>query len=289
MNSYIDGHTKLTCLLGSPVSHSISPLMHNEAFRLLGLNYIYLCFDVDTTNLETAVNGLKELGVVGFNCTYPDKTRMCELADDLSKAARMIGAVNTVVNNNGKLTGYNTDGIGYMQSLKDAGFDIIGKQMTLLGAGGAATSIAVQAAIDGVKNLNIFCRKSASFSKAQKLVDTINSSTDCNAALYDLADVTSLKESIMDSAILTNGTNVGMSPNDNESLITDENMFHPELIVSDIIYNPRETLLMKTAKKVTPYVVNGMYMLLYQGSEAFKIWTGQDMPVEEIKNKYFLS
>lgn len=287
MNSYIDGHTKLTGLLGSPVSHSISPLMHNEAFRQLGLNYVYLCFDVDNTNLKTALEGLRQLGVAGFNCTYPDKIEMFNLADELSPAAQMMEAVNTVVNVDGKFVGHNTDGIGYMQAVKDAGYDIIGKQMTLLGAGGASTSIAVQAAIDGVKTLNIFARKSASWSRAESLIERIKNNTSCDVNLYDIADKSVLKESIHSSAILTNGTNFGMAPNIDDSIITDLDMFHKDLIVSDVIYNPRETKFMSLAKQVTPHVFNGLYMLLYQGSEAFKLWTGMDMPVDIIKEKYF--
>ena len=287
MNSYIDGNTKLTGLLGSPVSHSISPLMHNEAFKQLGLNYVYLCFDVDTSNLKTAIEGLRTIGVAGFNCTYPDKVEMFHLADELSPAAMMSEAVNTVVNVDGRFIGHNTDGIGYMQSVKDAGYDIIGKEMTLLGAGGAATSIAVQAAIDGVKTLNIFARKSGSWSRAEALVHRIKENTNCNVQLFDLADTSTLKECVHKSAILTNGTNVGMAPNTDESIITDLDVFHKDLIVSDIIYNPRETKFMRLAKQVTPHVFNGMYMLLYQGSEAFKLWTGEDMPVDIIKKKYF--
>ena len=126
----ITGHTVLTGLLGSPVAHSISPMMHNEAFRQLDLDYVYLCFDVGTENLKTAVEGLKTIGIRGFNCTMPDKILMCELADKLSPAAKMMGAVNTVLNENGVLTGYNTDGVGYMQAVKDAVYDIIGKKMT---------------------------------------------------------------------------------------------------------------------------------------------------------------
>lgn len=287
MNSYIDGHTKLTGLLGSPVAHSISPLMHNEAYKQLSLNYVYLCFDVGTDNLKTAIDGLKQLNIAGFNCTYPDKIKMCELADSLSPAAEMIGAVNTVVNNNGRFIGYNTDGTGYMQSVKEAGYNIIGKEMTLLGAGGAATSIAVQAAIDGVKTLNIFARKSANFSRAEALVAKLNTKTDCNVQLYDIADTFTLKECIHKSAILTNGTNVGMTPNTEESIINNLDIFHKDLIVSDVIYNPRETKLMKLAGKMTPHVFNGLYMLLYQGSEAFRLWTGKEMPVNIIKEKFF--
>ena len=178
----------LTGLLGSPVSHSISPLMHNEAFRLMGLNYAYLCFDVGAEDLKTAVDGLRVLNVRGFNCTMPDKNRMCEIADRLSPAAQIIGAVNTVVNDQGVLTGYNTDGIGYMKSVKAAGFHIIGKKMTLLGAGGAATAIASQAALDGVSEINIFSRKTKFWDRAGRLADTLNSRTDCKVSLYELAD-----------------------------------------------------------------------------------------------------
>ncbi len=287
MNSYIDGKTKLTGLLGSPVAHSISPMMHNEAFRQLGLNYVYLCFDVDTTNLKTVIEGMRQMNVSGFNCTYPDKVEMFNLADELSPAALMSEAVNTVVNVDGKFVGHNTDGIGYMQSVKDAGYDIIGKQMTLLGAGGASTSIAVQAALDGVETLNIFARKSASWSRAESLVERIKSHTSCNVQLFDIADKATLKDSIQNSCILTNGTNFGMAPNIDDSIIEDLDMFHKDLIVSDIIYNPRETKLMKLAKEVTPHVFNGLYMLLYQGAEAFKLWTGKDMPIDIVKEKYF--
>ena len=287
MSTTITGHTKLTGLLGSPVAHSISPMMHNEAFNRLGLDYVYLCFNVGTDGLKTAVNGLKEIGIRGFNCTMPDKNLMCELADGLSPAASMIVAVNTVVNENGKLIGHNTDGMGYMLAVKDAGHNIIGKNMTLLGAGGAATAIAVQAALDGVANINIFSIQDQFFDRAKKTADLINSNTRCSAALFDLADKTELKKSIASSDILTNGTSVGMAPNIDNCIITDESVFHENLIVSDIIYNPEETKLLSIAKSHGCKVFNGLYMLLYQGAEAFKIWTGMDMPVEIIKEKYF--
>ena len=287
MNNKITGHTVLTGLLGSPVAHSISPLMHNEAFNKLGLDYVYLCFDVGTDTLKTAVDGLKTLGVRGFNCTMPDKNLMCELADKLSPAASMIGAVNTVVNDNGILTGHNTDGIGYMMAVKDAGYDIIGKNMTLMGAGGAATAVCVQAALDGVASINVFSLKDQFWDRAVKLVDTINEKTSCKASLYDIADKTSLKKSIDESYILTNGTSVGMAPNVDNCFIDDVSFFHEGLVVSDVIYNPRETKLLRMAKENGCNTFNGLYMLLYQGAEAFKIWTGKDMPVEHIKNMYF--
>lgn len=283
----ITGHTRLTGLLGSPVSHSISPMMHNEAFQALGLDYVYLCFDIKEDQMEDCVKALRLLNVKGFNCTMPAKVKMYELADELSPTARMIQSVNTVVNEDGRFIGHNTDGVGYMQSVKEEGHDIIGKKMTLLGAGGAATAIACQAALDGVSELAIFNRKSRSWNRGLELVDRINSMTDCKAALYDLEDLDELKKQLSESAILTNSTSVGMAPNDNVSPIPDTSFFHKDLIVSDVIYNPRQTLLLQQAAKCGCPTFNGLYMLLYQGAEAFRLWTGQDMPVALIKEKYF--
>jgi shikimate 5-dehydrogenase len=288
MNYNITGTTNLTCLLGSPVAHSISPHIHNEAFQKLGLDYAYLCFDVTTETLPQVVAGLKAMGVKGFNCTMPNKNLMYELADDVSPAARLIGAVNTVVNVQGNLIGHNTDGIGYMMSVKEAGHHIIGKKMTILGAGGSATAICAQAALDGVKELSIFSRRSRFWDRAVTLVNNINQSTSCQATLYDFASPSALKREIESSQILTNATSVGMSPNYEESLIDDISFFHKELIVSDIIYNPKETKLMKLAKKAGCQTFNGLYMLLFQGAEAFRLWTGKDMPLEHIKEKFFI-
>ena len=164
----ITGRTRLTGLLGSPVAHSISPLMHNKAFQLLGLDYAYLCFEAKEADMEEAIRSLKFLNARGFNCTMPVKIRMCELADRLSPAAEIIGAVNTVVIEDGVLTGHNTDGIGYMAALREASVDVIGKKMVLLGGGGAATAIAVQAALDGVSQLSLFNRRGRSWQRAQK-------------------------------------------------------------------------------------------------------------------------
>lgn len=283
----ITGHTRLTGLLGSPVAHSISPMMHNEAFQQLDLDYVYLAFDVGTDRLETAVDGLRTLNVRGFNLTMPDKNLMCKLCDKLSPAAEIIGAVNTVVNDDGILTGYTTDGTGYMRAVQDAGHDIIGKKMTLLGAGGAATSILVQAALDGLSEISVFSIHDEFFDRAKKTVADLNERTNCKVTLYDFEDESVLRREIADSAILTNGTSVGMSPNTDASIITDTTMFHKDLIVSDVIYNPEETKLLRLAKEAGCPAFNGLYMLMYQGAEAFRLWTGQDMPIPIIKEKYF--
>lgn len=284
----ITGHTRLTALLGSPVAHSISPLMHNEAFQLLDLDYTYLCFEVNEKTLPAAVDGLKACGIRGFNLTMPNKNKIVELLDELSPAARLIGAVNTVVNDDGHLTGYNTDGVGYMQAVKDAGYDITGKAITIMGAGGAATAICAQAALDGVEKIHIFARETSRFwDRTQKLAENINSTLPCKAVLHENKDTAALAQAISESALLLNATSVGMAPNTEGTIIEDTSLYHPDLIVSDVIYNPRETRFLKEAREAGCRTFNGMYMLLYQGAEAFRLWTGKEMPVKEIKANFF--
>ncbi|MCI9445791.1 MAG: shikimate dehydrogenase [Lachnospiraceae bacterium] len=287
MKYEITGTTKLTALLGSPVSHSISPQMHNESFRLLGLDYVYLAFDIKPEQLREAVSGLKTAGISGFNLTMPLKVHILPYLDELTPAASLAGAVNTVIVQDGRLIGHTTDGVGYMRSVSDAGFDIIGKKMTLLGAGGAATAICVQAALDGVSSIDMFKRKNATWDKTAAFCERVASETGCNIRLLDIGDNSLLGDSISGSAILTNATSVGMEPKSDASPILDPYMLAEGLIVSDIIYNPRETLLMKQAKERGCPCFNGMYMLLYQGAAAFECWTGQEMPTDIIKEKYF--
>ncbi|MDO4648231.1 MAG: shikimate dehydrogenase [Eubacteriales bacterium] len=284
----ITGTTQLTALLGSPVSHSISPLMHNESFRLLGLDYVYLCFDVKENMLQSAVEGLRTCNIRGFNLTMPNKNKIVEFLDELSPAARLIGAVNTVVVEENRMIGFNTDGIGYMMAVKDAGHNIIGKTITLMGAGGAATAICAQAALDGVKKIHLFARPTSRFwSRTLRLADEIKQTLTCEVVLHDNDHTEELKDAIAESAMLINATSVGMAPNIDGTIIKDPSLFRPELIVSDVIYNPRETRLLREAREAGCSVFNGMYMLLYQGAEAFRLWTGADMPVEQIKSLYF--
>ena len=284
----ITGHTRLTALLGSPVAHSISPLMHNEAFQLLDLDYTYLCFEVNEETLPAAVDGLKACGIRGFNLTMPNKNKIVELLDELSPAARLIGAVNTVVNDDGHLIGYNTDGVGYMQAVKDAGYDITGKTITIMGAGGAATAICAQAALDGVEKIHIFARETSRFwDRTQKLAENINSTLPCKAVLHENKDTAALAQAISESALLLNATSVGMAPNTEGTIIEDTSLYHPDLIVSAVIYTPRETRFLQEAREAGCRTFNGMYMLLYQGAEAFRLWTGKEMPVKEIKANFF--
>lgn len=288
MRTSITGHTQLTGLLGSPVAHSISPRMHNESFHYWDLDCVYLCFDVTEQTLPQAVEGLKAIGIRGFNLTMPCKNRMVDLCDQLSPAARLMNAVNTVVNDNGHLTGHNTDGVGFVRALQDAGHAIAGKTMTLLGAGGASTAICVQAAIDGAREIHVFARSTSRFwDRMQALAAELGRSYPCTVTLTDLADQAQLKIALEKSQLLVNGTSVGMAPHAEDSLITDKSFFHPELTVFDAIYNPRQTRLLRLAASVGCPTCNGLYMLLYQGAEAFSLWTGKEMPIEHIKSRCF--
>lgn len=283
MAERITGHTELIGLMAYPIRHSSSPAMHNEAFATLGLDYAYLAFEVDNDSLEDAVKGLRALKMVGSNVSMPNKTVVGQYLDKLDPAAEMAGAVNTIVNRDGVLTGYITDGIGYMQSLKDNNIDVIGKKMTVTGAGGAAKAIEIQAALDGVKEISIFNRKDKFWSAAEKTVETIRKNTDCIVNLYDLDDKEKLREELADSYLFAQATGVGMKPLEGQCVIPDKSFLHPELIVTDTIYSPRETALLKMAKEVGCKTMNGLGMMLFQGDAAFYLWTGQHMPIEHMK------
>ena len=283
MAERITGHTELIGLIATPIRHSSSPRMHNEAFAKLGLDYAYLAFEVCTEDLEDTIKGFRAMKVRGSNVSMPNKTVVHKYLDKLSDAAEMCGAVNTIVNDDGVLTGHITDGIGYMSGLKDAGIDIIGKKMTIVGAGGAATAIQVQAALDGVKELSIFNRKDEFYERAQKTVKDINEKTNCKATLYDLEDLDKLKEEIASSYIFTNATGMGMKPLEGQTYIPDKSFLREDLIVTDVVYAPAETALLKMAKEVGCKTLNGFPMMLFQGAAAFKLWTNQDMPIEHVK------
>ncbi|MGL4336710.1 MAG: shikimate dehydrogenase [Turicibacter sp.] len=285
MAERITGHTELIGLIATPIRHSSSPAMHNEAFAKLGLDYAYLAFEVGTEQLEDTIKGFRAMNVRGSNVSMPNKTVVHKYLDGVSEAAALCGAVNTIVNDNGVLTGHITDGIGYMMGLKDAGVDVVGKKMTIVGAGGAATAIQIQAALDGVAELSIFNRKDDFFTRAQQTVKDINEKTNCKATLYDLDDLETLKGQIADSFILTNATGMGMKPLEGQTYIPDASFLRSDLIVSDIVYSPRETALLKMAKEVGCQTFNGLGMMLFQGAAAFKLWTGQDMPIEYMKEK----
>lgn len=282
----IDGKTRLICLLGHPVGHSLSPAMHNAAFEKLNLPYAYLAFDCLPENLPAVIDGLRMLNFRGANLTMPLKRDVLPLADELSLVSRVAGSVNTLTfMDDSRLVGTTTDGIGLTESLKFQHVDYIGKNVTLLGAGGAATAIAAQLAVDGAAAIDIFQRKSKTFERAEELAEKINSQTPCRARVIDQADADALQNSLKKSTVLINATNVGMGE-DASSLVPEEFLL-PGLFVYDIIYEPAETTLLRTARERGLRTSNGADMLLYQGAASFKCWTGQDMPVEYVREQVF--
>ena len=286
MEKRISGYTTLIGLLATPIKHSISPKMHNAAFQHLGLDYAYLAFEVNNEELEDSVKGLKAMHARGCNVSMPHKAEIRKYLDKLTPAAELAGAVNTVINDNGVFTGHITDGVGYMRSLKEVGFDVIGKKMTIVGAGGAATAICIQAALDGVAELSIFNQDDEFFKNAEETVRKIKENTNCKVALYRLEDKEALRREIADSVILTNGTGVGMKPYVGQTYI-EKDMLRPDLIVSDVIYQPAKTRLLELAEEVGCKTINGLGMMLYQGAEAFKCWTGEEMPIDHVKEVIF--
>lgn len=284
----ISGRTQMLCLIGSPVGHSGSPAMYNYSFDKLGLDYAYLAYDVKLEQTEEAIKALRLLNVKGFNITMPCKTAALAYCDELSKAAELIGAVNTVVNDNGKLIGYNTDGMGWVRNCRENGVEIAGKKMTILGSGGAATAIEITAALEGMREISIFALKDSFYANAEASVDKIRKNVpSCIVNLYDLADKEKLYGEIADSDILTNATRIGMKPMDDKSLIEDLRAFRKDLVVTDVVYNPRITKMIADAQAAGCKTIPGIGMLLWQGAEAFKLYTGMEMPAQEVFERYF--
>ena len=289
MADRITGHTELIGLMAYPIRHSSSPAMQNEAFAKLGYDYAYLAFEVGADEIEDAVKAIRTLKMRGSNVSMPNKTLVGKYLDELSPAAELCGAVNTIVNDNGHLTGHITDGIGFMSALKDNDIDVIGKKMTIVGAGGAATAIEIQAALDGVAEITIFNRRDEFWDRAVSTVEKINTKTSCHAVLYDLADLDKLKAEMDDSFIFVNATGVGMKPLEGQSVVPDKSYFRPELIVIDVPYSPLETKMRSMAKEVGCKTMNGLGMMLFQGSAAFELWTGEPMPIEHMKEILHIS
>ena len=276
----INGHTRLLALIGSPVGHSGSPAMQNYSCERTGVDGAYLAFDIKEEQTKEAFDALRLLNVQGFNVTMPCKTAAC--CDKLSRAAELIGAVNTVVNENGKMVGYITDGQGWVRNCRENGVEITGKKMTIVGSGGAATAIEITAALEGIRELAIFAIKDSFFVNAEATVEKIRTHVPgCTVNLYDLADKEKFYQEIADSDIFTNGTRVGMKPMEDESLIEDKSAFRKDLVVTDVVYNPRETRMIKEAKEAGCKVIPGVGMLLWQGAVNYELYTGKEMPVEE--------
>lgn len=258
---------KLFGVLGDPVSHSLSPVMHNAAFKALGMDCEYHAFRVSPDALHDAIHGAYALGFGGLNLTIPLKEKALDIVQP-TELAKQIGAVNTVDFKKG-IVGYNTDGIGAKKALISSGIEVEGKNVLLLGAGGAARAIAFTLAADGA-SVTVANRTPE---KAIALAGEVSRIGKARGTGLD-----DLKNLIQKSDILINSTAAGMSPKTSETIVTGE-MMHSKLMVFDIVYNPVNTRLLQEAKKAGARTIDGVIMLVYQGAEAFKIWTGKTPPL----------
>ncbi|KGF32331.1 shikimate dehydrogenase [Peptoniphilus lacrimalis DNF00528] len=281
----IDGYTRLAAVVANPIKHSISPFIHNSAFEATNTNGVYLAWEVDATELAETVANIRRYQMYGINLSMPYKEQVIPYLDQLSEEVCLIGAVNTVVNREGTLIGYNTDGKGFFKSLPS--FKISRKRLVLLGAGGAAKAILVQAILDGVSQISVFVR-SSSMEKTRPYLEKIQNTTGFRVDLLALEDVQELQDSITQADLLVNATSVGM---DGFSQPIPTSIVLPEkLLVADVIYQPFETPFLKWARNQGNQSINGLGMLLYQAAEAFELWTGKEMPTDQIwellKQKY---
>lgn len=272
----IKGSTNIVGLIGHPVEHSFSPPMHNAAFAELGLDYAYVAFDVNPDDLKSAVDGAKSLNIKGFNVTIPHKIEVMQYLDELDEVARLIGAVNTIDFKN--LKGYNTDGIGAVRAIEEV-TSIKDKNVVVAGAGGASRAISFYLAKFGAGSMTILNRNA---NKAQDLAgDVLKSDLIGDVGADSISEIDSY---LKDADILVDTTPLGMDPHINDEPIAKSDAMHDGLVVFDAVYNPNETVLLKEAIKAGAKPVYGIKMLLYQGAESFKIWTGRDAPIDVMQD-----
>jgi len=275
-------------IIGYPIGHTLSPLIHNTAIKHIGLDYIYLPFEVKKENIALAIGGLKGLGIKGINVTIPHKESVIPYLETLDDNAKFIGAVNTIKLEDDKIKGYNTDGLGFLKSLKiDAKEDVKGKNIIILGAGGSARAIAIQMALEKANSVIIANRtvgrgkKLAEYTKL-KVHDPSSGWVPRKPKVKAIAlNDSLLVEYFREADIIINTTSIGMKDNDNP--LFPYNYITNKHLVCDIVYKPIETNLLKEALLRGARILNGLGMLIYQGSLSFKIWTGHEMPVEIVR------
>lgn len=281
----ITGHTKLVTLLGKPAFHSKSPETNTLAWRKLGIDAVFLAFEVDEDGLDDAMKGFKACdGWIGITVTMPLKQAMVPYMDRLSDVARIAQAVNIVVKEpDGSLSGYNSDGPGFMNNLYRRGFKPEGAVMTLVGPGGAGRAVMVQAALDGVGRINAFAREGGkSYNEATSMAQALAAETGCQIDVLPYEDKALLRESIQQSDVLVNGTNVGMGEGNTESPVTPD-LIRPGMMVADIVNTPRYTQMLKDAQKLGCTVVSGLEMIDQQAVVADRFRYGVDIPIGEVR------
>ncbi|RJS90094.1 shikimate dehydrogenase [Candidatus Bathyarchaeota archaeon] len=271
----ISGKTKVCAVIGDPVEHSLSPCFQNAAFQHLGLDFVYVAFTVKAEELRGAIEGVRSLGFHGLNVTMPHKISIIQYLDELDEDAERIGSVNTVLNQDRRLIGYTTDGVGALNALKNNGVDPKGKKIVILGAGGASRSVSL-ALIKEAKELVILNR---TVRRAERLVCDLHRLVreDKKVRSGGLTEE-NLRKELKNADILINATPVGMMPNEDKMPVKEEHL-HPNLVVFDLVYNPIETKLLRKAKMIGAKTIDGLSMLIHQGAASFEIWTGVKAPI----------
>lgn len=273
-------NTELIALIGHPIKQSYSPLIQNVAFELVKLDYIYLAFDVPADNLNKAVNSVTALGLKGLNVTLPHKEKIISFLDDLSEEASIIGAVNTVVNDHGKLFGYNTDVNGILESLLPYKDEISGSKISVIGAGGSARAV-IYTLLRHFKPEEIFL-----INRTQQRADSLMNYFSLKMRYDGFRTMELFPPEIVptlnSSKLIVNTTSIGMAPDIKDTVTDLEESFNSEQIVFDLIYNPTKTNLLKLAEKSGARIIGGMKMLVSQAAKSFELWTGREMPVEQI-------
>lgn len=283
MEKRISGHTGLLALFGTPVGHSGSPAMYNFSFQHDGLDYAYMAFDVNVEQMPKAFEAIKLLKMRGGNFTMPCKNIAAELVDKLSPAAEIIGACNVFVNDDGVITGHITDGVGFVKNLELNGFDVKGKKTVVLGAGGAATAIQVQLALDGAKEVRIFNPKDDFFQRAEGTKEKLaKHCPDCLVTVEDLENKEKLAEAVGGCDIVINATIMGMKPYEDVTLV-DKSLFRKDLVVADTVYNPEKTKMILEAEAAGCKAIGGVGMLQQQGAVNYELFVGKKMPLEEYR------
>lgn len=267
-----NGKTKIIGIIGKNIENSLSPLIHNQIILKYSLNFCYLPFKVTENDLSKAIQGIKALSIRGVNITFPYKEKAIEFLDELEESARRIGAINTIVNNKGFLTGYNTDVIGFKKSLQEDGeFVIKEKKAVILGAGGAARAVVYALLEEEIEEICIFNR---TLEKAKKIKQNLLSFFPKSRISVFLLEEEDLKDKIEKAHLLVNATSLGVPPRVDNTPLPDEKLFHPNLLVYDLIYHPAKTLFLRQAERAGAKIINGLPMLVYQGIESFYLWTG---------------
>lgn len=282
----ITGSTKLIGLIGgAAVRHSSSPVIHNAVFEKMGYDYAYVPFEVDEQNLEAAVRGMEAMGFLGYNVAAPLKKIIAPYLYEISEVAEIMGAVNTVVVQGGHSYGDNTDGAAFMRNLVFNGVDVHGKKMTVLGAGGAGSAIIVQAALDGVAEIDVFNLKDAFFDGALDLIGRLAQHSNCKVTLYDHEDEAQLKASIAESAVVVNATRIGSEQR--PGCILTKDMLVDGLTVVDVVYTPAETELIKMARENGNRAIDGVGAFVQQAAIGERLWIGRQMPVDFVTERFF--